>query len=675
MKKLIVLVLLCSCSQLAYAADNNYNPPNVYHQMPDDGYVSISLPFTFTFFNQPFTTSWMYDNGIISFKEPFTNGAALPYTWWVPNPSSVDANYFIASLYADIAPKNAVTKYITQGDATSMKYIWQDIAEYYSLFGGAQTRYSTFSTTINSDGSIATHYTALNLQTSNVLAAVVGNISAGEITNFYSASYGAHITTGGISDWSVAGVPVYVPPIAPVPVYIIPISDPVDTSGGGGGGYNDPNNYNGPIDPNTYNNSTGMVITDTTTSPDPISLPPPPPPESTALLLPPTPPPPSEPPPASTPIGSTPVMVNGAPQSAAPGGSPITIEQSAPPPPAPLQIASPAAISPASLSPASAAGKSSIDVMSISRAAVQKTNALENSVVGGSIDSSMQSATSSIDASSSVSSVTGGSTESASASSSSSSPSSQRSFSGPESSSVSQAAQQTDSQSTSAASGTQSTAFAGGGPQTSTTSTATSATQNMDGNADNTQTSGVVNLTSAPEQLSSAPLINSKDIVKDGITVYNSTFEADATAEPNAINSIDSDSALKSPTLPEVTAVADETNPTSVRSLAAMAASLNTQIEDQIDQDQNRVNEIVQKSSVDINELALGGIELAQFQVVPIGYNTYLTLVMKDAKFYDPKEVYRNQTVVDNAPILRRLNFANDSKFEKMVDQQYKAEQ
>jgi hypothetical protein len=674
MKKLIVLVLLCSCSQLAYAADNNYNPPGAYHQMSDDGYVSIPLPFTFTFFNQPFTTSWMYDNGIISFKQPFTNGAALPYTWWVPNPSSVDANYFIASLYADIAPKNGVTKYITQGDATSMKYIWQDIAEYYSLFGGAQTRYSTFSTTINSDGSIATHYTALNLQTSNVLAAVVGNISAGEITTFYSASYGAHIT-GGISDWSVAGVPVYVPPLAPVPVYIIPVSDPVDTSGD----YIDPNNYNGTIDPNTYNNSTGMVITDTTTSPDPVSSSTPPPStEPITLLLPPTPPPPSEPPPASAPIGSAPAMVvNGAPQSAAPGGAPVTTEQSAaPPPPAPLPIASPAAISPASLSPTSSAGgKSSIDVMSISRAAVQKTNALENSVVGGSIDFSMQSATSSIDASSSVSSVTGGSTESASASSSSSSSSSsQRSSGGSESSSVSQASQQTDSQSTSAASGTQSTTLTGG-PQTTATSTITSTIQAMDGNADNTQTSGVVNLTSAPEQLSSAPLINSKDIVKDGITVYNSTFEVDATAETNTINSIIADSALKSPTLPEVTAVADETNPTSVRSLAAMAALLNTQIEDQIDQDQKKVNEIVQKSSVDINELALGGIELAQFQVVPIGYNTYLTLVMKDAKFYDPKEVYRNQTVIDNAPVLRKLNFASDSKFEKMVDQQYKAEQ
>jgi len=314
--------------------------------------------------------------------------------------------------------------------------------------------------------------------------------------------------------------------------------------------------------------------------------------------------------------------------------------------------------------------------MSISRAAVQKTNALENSVVGGSIDSSMQSATSSVDASSSVSSVTGGSTESASASSSSSSSlSSQRSSGGSESSSVSQAIQQTDSQSTSAASGTQSTAFAGAGPQTTTASTITSTTQNMDSNADNTQTSGVINLTSAPEQASAIPFINSKDIVKDGITVYNSTFEADATAETNAINSIISDSALKPPTLPEATAVADETNPTSVRSLAAMAASLNNQIEDQIEQDQKKVNEIAQKSSVDINELALGGIELAQFQVVPIGYNTYLTLFIKDVKFYDSKEVYRNQTVIDNAPVLRKLNFASDSKFEKMVDQQYKAEQ
>ena len=72
-----------------------------------------------------------------------------------------------------------------------------------------------------------------------------------------------------------------------------------------------------------------------------------------------------------------------------------------------------------------------------------------------------------------------------------------------------------------------------------------------------------------------------------------------------------------------------------------------------------------------LSELNNSGILLTELQVLPIGYNIYLSTVLKDAAFYAPKAIYRNQTVVDNAPVQRLLKFASDAKFDQMVSQQY----
>jgi hypothetical protein len=52
------------------------------------------------------------------------------------------------------------------------------------------------------------------------------------------------------------------------------------------------------------------------------------------------------------------------------------------------------------------------------------------------------------------------------------------------------------------------------------------------------------------------------------------------------------------------------------------------------------------------------------------GFSLYSTLVLPDTAFYVPKQVYRNQKVVDNQRLLRSLN--NDKKYTEMLDGQYR---
>ena len=67
---------------------------------------------------------------------------------------------------------------------------------------------------------------------------------------------------------------------------------------------------------------------------------------------------------------------------------------------------------------------------------------------------------------------------------------------------------------------------------------------------------------------------------------------------------------------------------------------------------------------------AAGGVSLAVMAVAPQGYGDYLNFTLRDAAFYAPREVYRNQRNVDNARALRLLT--NDSRHREMVEQQYR---
>lgn len=76
----------------------------------------------------------------------------------------------------------------------------------------------------------------------------------------------------------------------------------------------------------------------------------------------------------------------------------------------------------------------------------------------------------------------------------------------------------------------------------------------------------------------------------------------------------------------------------------------------------------VNKNTQD-SEIA-GGISINRMALAPAGYGDYLNFTLKDAAFYTPKEVYKNQKNVDNARALRQLT--NDSRHQEMVEQQYR---
>lgn len=76
------------------------------------------------------------------------------------------------------------------------------------------------------------------------------------------------------------------------------------------------------------------------------------------------------------------------------------------------------------------------------------------------------------------------------------------------------------------------------------------------------------------------------------------------------------------------------------------------------------------KKNVQNNEAA-GNVNIESIAKQPVGYAQYFGM-MPDVAFYAPKEIYRNQKVVDNARTLRGLQGGSDRLHQEMVNQQYK---
>jgi hypothetical protein len=72
--------------------------------------------------------------------------------------------------------------------------------------------------------------------------------------------------------------------------------------------------------------------------------------------------------------------------------------------------------------------------------------------------------------------------------------------------------------------------------------------------------------------------------------------------------------------------------------------------------------------NVQPNDLA-GGVDIASMATTPAGFNAY-SIVLRDTAFYEPKEIYKAQRVVDNVQVLRQMS--SDSLHKRMVDSQYK---
>lgn len=185
--------------------------------MGDDGYAGVNLGFSFPYYDKTFNQAYMYDNGVLSFLQPGTPDAMSPWQWNSQPLDQTSAKYFIAPLWADIAPV-AQTTYTTSGTATSQKFTWNNIAEYYSR--GEVLRLNSFSVEINENGDISSKYFGLNLRTSNIGIGLKGSADYTQIAYY---PYGYSLTTQ--ADWT-ANTKIAAP-VAPIIPKQEPISEPV----------------------------------------------------------------------------------------------------------------------------------------------------------------------------------------------------------------------------------------------------------------------------------------------------------------------------------------------------------------------------------------------------------------------------------------------------------------
>jgi hypothetical protein len=85
------------------------------------------------------------------------------------------------------------------------------------------------------------------------------------------------------------------------------------------------------------------------------------------------------------------------------------------------------------------------------------------------------------------------------------------------------------------------------------------------------------------------------------------------------------------------------------------------------DKEQSQTQQV--KSNIQDNDAAVG-VSIDTIAKTPVGFNSY-TIALTDVAFYAPKEIYRNQRVVDNQRALRQLS--SDRLHQEMIELQYRS--
>jgi hypothetical protein len=151
------------------------------HYISDDGYVHVPLQFPYPFYDQVFTNSFMYSNGVVGFIDPRTgyccNGEDLTIT---TNPN---INYSIMPLWTDLTNYSGV--FITEGSTEFQRYTWENISEY-----GMPGNLNTFSLEILPDGSYTMLHDQINITNHSYTIGDVGRLSFGEYVQHVYAPQG-----------------------------------------------------------------------------------------------------------------------------------------------------------------------------------------------------------------------------------------------------------------------------------------------------------------------------------------------------------------------------------------------------------------------------------------------------------------------------------------------------
>jgi hypothetical protein len=180
----------------ALPLENLYNSPNATQLMlGDDDNALIPLQFSFPFFGQSFTDSWMHSNGVVSFQNPGITGSFCCSGLNLSTLTDTRYNYSIMPLWTDLININGSQYYRTTGNSAT--YGWYNVSEFHN-----PASVNSFEVTIKPTGEINTRLGGVMIsQGIAVTSGMTGNLAAGEYFQYYHGS-GLQINSSNQISWS-----------------------------------------------------------------------------------------------------------------------------------------------------------------------------------------------------------------------------------------------------------------------------------------------------------------------------------------------------------------------------------------------------------------------------------------------------------------------------------------
>jgi hypothetical protein len=176
----------------------NANPSATNVTMGDDSVVNVPLPFTFPFYGQNFTNSWMYSNGAVNFKSGSAPGGFCCSGQSLTTSLNSGYNYSILPLWTDLIAGSSDSSHYKLGTSDSMTYGWYNINQY-----GTNNK-SSFEVKIDSTGAVDMRTSGMFVSSSAaVTVGTVGDASKGEFTQLY---YGQGINIGATQAYGIFNI-------------------------------------------------------------------------------------------------------------------------------------------------------------------------------------------------------------------------------------------------------------------------------------------------------------------------------------------------------------------------------------------------------------------------------------------------------------------------------------
>lgn len=173
------VVVNVATGSAALPLQNIANTTGAQHlYMGDDSGQNVPLDFSFPYWGQNFTNSWMYSNGIVSFANGNIPGAGCCGGLDLSTLRDSQYNYMIAPLWTDLIDTTGQSTWVLK-NSKSATYGWYDTKEY------GTNNSSSFEVNINSSGAFDIRYGNAFVSYHTVTSGFTGDLSKGQYFQYH----------------------------------------------------------------------------------------------------------------------------------------------------------------------------------------------------------------------------------------------------------------------------------------------------------------------------------------------------------------------------------------------------------------------------------------------------------------------------------------------------------